>query len=296
MRNIHIIYNPVAGNGLGETVFHTVEAELKRRGIDFTGVRSAYAGHAIELAKHAIEDKRECVVAIGGDGTVREVASALFGSDIPLCIIPSGTGNDMVRPLGIPHEPIAALDVALTAPVRKMDALRVNGELCFNIAGFGFDVDVLDYVEIYKKKMQNGQMAYLRGLFAAISRGKLRRTKFTWSEGEAEMDVLLCAVGNGTHFGGGMFITPKADPFDGLMDVCILHDVNILRLLMLMTNLRNGKHIRSTKHVMYFRTTKLTAECEPASRLDIDGEVLPGTPVTFEMLPASIRMIVPERA
>lgn len=288
---LHIIWNPIAGNGKALKTFAAVEAALQARGIPYSADRSAYSGHAVELARKALADGCSPIVALGGDGTVREVASALFHTETPMGIVPCGTGNDLSRPLRIPHDPEAAIELILSGKARCMDAAMANDELYFNIAGFGFDVDVLDYTEIYKKKTSNGSWAYIRGLLRAITGLKMRKTVVTTPDGTMEKNVLFMVAANGTHFGGGMNVAPKADPCDGLLDVCIIHDVNVLSLLGLMTNLQSGNHLRSKKHVTYFRTTELTASCEPASRLDVDGEVLPGTPVHFRVLPQALRVI-----
>ncbi|MDO4572339.1 MAG: diacylglycerol kinase family lipid kinase [Clostridia bacterium] len=291
MALLHIIWNPVAGNGRAARAFAAVEADLKARGVPYSAARSAYPGHAVELAKKALQDGCAPIVALGGDGTAREVASGLFSSDAPMGIIPCGTGNDLARALRIPDAPAEALELILSGRARPMDAAMANDELYFNIAGFGFDVDVLDYTEIYKKKTQNGSWAYLRALFRALAGLKTRMTRIETPEGTIERDVLLMVAANGTHFGGGMHIAPEADPFDGLLDVCVIHDVNRLSVLGLLTNLKSGNHIKSKKHVSYFRASELRAVCEPSSRLDVDGEVLPGTPVTFRILPKSLNVI-----
>ena len=291
MSRIHIIWNPVAGNGAAAAAFEKVDARLKELKIDYTEARSEYAGHAVLLAKEAVEAGHELIVAMGGDGTVREVATSMLGSDIPLGIIPCGTGNDLSRPLKIPREPLAALDTALNGKQRRMDAARANDEIFFNVAGFGFDVDVLDYVLIYKKKYKNGSIAYLRGLIAAIKGLKARRTVIETPEGTFTTNVMILACGNGTHFGGGMCVTPEADPFDGLLDVCIAHDVKKWMLPYLLPKFIRGKHL-GLKNITYFKTTKLSARCEPISRIEVDGEIMQGTPVTVEVLPASISVMV----
>ncbi len=293
---LHIIWNPVAGNGAAVKVFALVSAALDERGIPFTSAKSAYPGNSAELACIAVADGAQKIVALGGDGTVREVASALKGTDIEMGIIPCGTGNDMVRPLGISKDPMIALDTVLHGVARRMDACMANDELFFNIAGFGFDVDVLDYTEIYKKRYRNGSIAYLRGLLRAVAGLSMRKTVITWPEGRMEKDALIIAAGNGTHFGGGMPVTPLADPFDGLLDVCVMHDVTKFVAIRLLLKFLKGKHLAEKKYVTYFRTTELTATCEPFSRLDIDGEVIPGTPVTFKILPKSLLVLLPDAA
>lgn len=292
MSRIHVIWNPIAGNGEGARTFALLDKRIKQLGISYSQAESMYAGHAVELARQALSDAHELILAVGGDGTVREVAGVLLGSDVPLGIIPSGTGNDLARPLRIPRDPLLALDAALSGVKKRMDAGRANGELFFNVAGFGFDVDVLDYTETYKKKYKNGSVAYLRALLAAIKWLKLRKTHIETDEGAFDKNVLLLAVANGTHFGGGMCVAPTADPFDGALDVCVAHDVNKLMLLRLLPRFMKGNHL-SLPYITYFRTKRLTASCEPVSRVETDGEAVSGTPVTFEVVPAAVSVMVP---
>ena len=292
LSDLHLIGNPVAGNGAAVRAYQLVTDALAERGISFTSEKSAYAGNATELAKQAVENGAKKVVVLGGDGTIREVASALMHTNVPLGIISCGTGNDIIRPLKIPNDPLAALEIALGGEVRQMDAAMANDLLYFNVAGFGFDVDVLRYVEIYKKRTKNGSLAYMRGLLAALLHLNSRKTTITWPGGSMEAQVLIIAAGNGTHFGGGMMVTPKADPFDGLLDICVINNVSKLNAYLILPKFLKGEHL-TTKYVTYFQTTELTAVCEPASLLDVDGDILPGTPVTFKILPKALSVVVP---
>lgn len=291
---LHLIWNPVAGNGAAVSAYELVTDALAERGIPFSAEKTAYAGHATELAKTAVASGIKEIAVLGGDGTIREVASALMNTDAHLGIISCGTGNDIIRPLKIPKDPLAALDIVLGGEARQMDAATANDLLYFNVAGFGFDVDVLRYVEIYKKRMKNGSMAYLRGLLTALLHLYSRKTKISWPGGSMESDVLIIAAGNGTHFGGGMMVTPRADPFDGLLDICVIHNISKLNAYLILPKFLKGEHL-DTKYVTYFTATELTAECEPASLLDVDGDVLPGTPVTFRILPKALWVTVPKQ-
>lgn len=293
MGGLHIIWNPVAGNGAAVKAHASVCTELDRRGILFTEQETAYPGHAVMLAREAA-GKYEKVLVLGGDGTVRDISIGVIGSDTVLGIVPCGTGNDLVRPLGIPRDPVEALNVALGGRVRLMDAAMVNDELFFNISAFGFDVDVLNYVEVYKKKIRNGSLAYKAGLLRALMHLTSRRVTLTWPEGRLETNALIVAAANGTHFGGGMKIAPDADPFDGKLDVCVIHDITYRNALIILPSFLKGKHLKYRDNVEYFRTTELTATAEPASRIDIDGELMPGTPVTFRILPQKLKVVVPE--
>ncbi len=296
MAGIYVVCNPIAGNGAAKRASEQIQAELEKRNIPFTYCTSDYAGHAVELSQQAVKNGADKIIAIGGDGTLREVATALKDTEVTLGIIPCGTGNDLSRALHIPHDTVKALEIALSGERRQMDAAMANDELYFNVAGFGFDVDVLDATLLFKEKYKNGSIAYLRGLLHSMRTMKLRKTTITTPDGVLEKNCLIIAVGNGTHFGGGMMVTPKADPFDGLLDVCIGSDVTKAVLLRVLTKFLKGKHIAYTKYITYFKATEVTAVCEPASRIEVDGDVMPGTPVTFRVLPKALWVQVPARA
>ncbi len=286
MSKLHFIFNPIAGSGASNKAFAQMEQLLRERGVEYSVARSEYAGHAHELTRAALQKGHECIVAVGGDGTVREVAQEMIGSGVPMGVLPCGTGNDMVRALHIPQEPAEALEILLNGSVRPMDAAIANGKLFFNVGGFGFDVDVLINTDRYKKRF-SGMTAYLLGLFRALIGLRLRHVRITTPEGTFEQNALLVAVCNGTHFGGGMHVAPLADPSDGLLDVCVIRDVTRLTVLSVLAKFIKGKHI-GLPIVQYFKTTAVTVLSEPESRLQLDGEVVSGTPVTFSIRPAAL--------
>ena len=287
---LHLIYNPVAGNGVSTQAFEKMRALLDERGIAYTYAVSEYAGHAGELANAAKNGPHDCVVAVGGDGTVREVAMQLFGSDMPFSLLPCGTGNDLARALRIPSEPEAVLDMLINNEPRPMDAGTVNGKPFINIAGFGFDVDVLTYTERYKKRFR-GSAAYLLGLIHAIKDLQLRHVRIETDEGEVfERNALVVAAGNGTHFGGGMNITPRADPHDGLFDVCIMSDVKRRTVFRVLSRFVKGRHL-GIPITTYFTTTGFTAYSDPPSPLNYDGEITGETPAVFKIIPNAVRVI-----
>ena len=290
MESYHIIWNPAAGKSK-DVVYRHVAERLTQAGVPFTAEMTEEPGHATELAKAAVAAGEKNVVVLGGDGSIREVASALVHTDTALGIIPCGSGNDLVRALGIPTDVDKAVDLLLAGTPHAMDAGQANEELFFNIAGFGFDVDVLVAVESYRYKMNNGSLAYLRGLIERLKCLTLYKTKITTPEGVCYKNVLIVAAANGTHFGGGMQISPRSDLFDGKLSICIVHDVKWYHVPLVLPALLVGKHTRFKKLVTCFDTTELTAECETECRIEVDGEVMPGTPVTFRILPKALKVI-----
>lgn len=293
---ILLIVNPVAGNGAAKAAGDVAEAYFTERGVDYTLVHTTGPDHATALAREAAGQGYDRVVAVGGDGTVREAALGLIFSELPLGVIPCGTGNDLARPLGLPIDVQAAAKIALDGEALRIDAAQANEQIFFNVAGFGFDVDVLDYTEIYKKKIKRGSTAYLMGLLRAILGLKSRDTLLESPEQEPlHKNALLVAVGNGTHFGGGMCITPDASLTDGLLEVTILHDVSRAKAPFILPKFLKGT-IFGTKYATQFRVRELTCSCTPVSRIEVDGERMEGTPVHFKILDKALTVIVPRKA
>lgn len=291
---IVFICNPIAGNGASLKALFTVKERMAGSGLPYTIEYTNYPGHATELAKAAAERGVGVVCALGGDGTVREVVLGLIGSRTVLSVLPCGTGNDLVKTLNIPSEPQAALDILLTGKVLEINYAYANSLPYVNVAGFGFDVDVLDKVELYKKTTKNGRIAYLKGLFAAIRHRVVRKMTYSIDDGEpVTVDALIIGASNGQYFGGGIRIAPEADPTDGLLDFTIIHSVHTFKdVISVLPALLNGTIYKKTRYVTHLKGKALHAECEPFSRLQVDGERVPGTPVTFRIAEDTVRVLV----
>lgn len=293
MERYCLISNRVAGSGSAGAYIDRVKALMENRGVDFEIRETQYPGHATELAKAAVDEGFDVIVAVGGDGTLRETALSVVHTDRVLGLLPCGTGNDYARPLGIPTDAEAALDILLNGETRTVDAGMANNQIFFNIAGFGFDVDVLDYTEEFKPKCRNGETAYRLGCLKAVLGLKLRRSMLTFPDGTIERNVLMAAAGVGTHFGGGMNVLPESDMSDGLLDVCIAHDVKRIGVLKLLPKFIKGKHL-GLKCITYRKATEVSVVCDPVSRIEVDGERMDGTPVTFRILPGALKVRAPK--
>lgn len=293
MADICLITNPTAKSGEATNAVKKVCEHLEKRGADFAVWETEYPGHATELAKEAVREGYKLIVSVGGDGTLRETALGVAQTDAVLGVIACGTGNDFVRTMKIPTDLEKAADVLLDGEDRIIDAGMANGEMFFNAAGFGFDVDVLDYTEFYKPKCKNGSTAYLRGLARALLKLQLRKAKITFPDGTIEKNVLLVAAGNGRFYGGGIEVTPDADPSDGYLDICIVHDVNYFKVPKILPRFLKGKHL-GLKEVTYRKEKMVSIECEPESRIQVDGERMPGTPVTFRIVEKALKIRVPK--
>ena len=285
------IVNPVAGSGTVKDKFAAVKAHLENAGVGFGCVFTEREHQSAELAEQAYAEGERLIVAVGGDGTVNEVASALYDKkDAVMGIMPFGTGNDFAKAINMPCEPAAAAETLMAGKTRLIDMGLANGVPFINVGGVGFDVDVVINTEKYKARF-NGMLPYLLGIMKTLFHIKKIPVTVT-ADGKAEsLTMLLCAAANGTHFGGGMNVAPEADPADGKFDVCLVKATNLFRLLAMLPGFTKGKHLKS-KIVKYFRASELTIDCERLP-LQLDGELGQFAPVTFKILPSALRMITP---
>lgn len=293
MERFCLIANPTSKSGNAAAYLEQVKRLLDAQGASYEIRETQHPGHATELAKAAVDEGFDVIVSVGGDGTLRETAMSVAHTDRVLGVLPCGTGNDYARAVGIPTDPETAVDILLHGQNKVVDAGEANGKLFFNVAGYGFDVDVLDYTEYYKPKCKNGDTAYRLGCLKAVLGLKLRKSTLTFPDGTIERNVLMAAAGIGTHFGSGMNVLPESDMSDGLLDVCIAHDVGRLKLLSLLPKFIKGKHV-GLKCITYKKATEVSVVCDPPSRIELDGERMDGTPVTFRVLPGALTIRAPK--
>lgn len=252
-------------------------------------------GHARELAATAARDGFERVVAIGGDGTVCEVANGLAHSDTLLGIVPLGTGNDVAVNLNIPRHPAAAASLAAGGPPRRLDLGQITTDgasMCFvNVAGFGFDAEVATRVNrMPKLPYIAGTLPYVAGVLQTLWQYRAPRMHITLDGQPLERAVFLVAVGNCASYGGGMRIVPDARPDDGAFDVCIVKDLSRLEVLRLLPKLYSGGHVGHPAVELY-RCRSLTADADFRVLCQADGELFGGLPAQFSVLPGALQCV-----
>ena len=287
----YFIINPIAGGGMVNDKFAEARAYMDGRGAEYELVYTEREHQATELAEQAYANGERFIVAVGGDGTVNEVAAALYGkNDATMGIFPFGTGNDLARALRLPGEPEEAAELLLVGSSRLIDIGTANSKPFINVGGLGFDVDVVLNTERFKNRF-HGMMPYMLGIITSLIHMKRVKAVIT-ADGNAEtLDIMLCAVANGTHFGGGMAVAPNADVTDGLFDVCIIKSAGLLRVLTLLPRFIKGRHLNS-KLVKYFRASEVTIDCDPMP-MQLDGELGMYAPVRFKILHEALRVVMP---
>lgn len=288
----YFIVNPVAGGKKAVEAFEAIADYLRSRSIDFGYVFTSHAGQAGELAEAAYLSGERFIVAVGGDGTISETASCLYTkSDVIMGICPFGTGNDFARVLKLPTEPEAVAEMLLGGVPSPVDIGMANDKPFTNVGGIGFDVDVVINTERYKARF-HGMLPYLMGIIRSLVH--LRHVSVTiTADGESfSDDITICAVGNGSHFGGGMAALPEAKADDGLFDVCVVKRVGVFKLLRLLPSFIKGRHINKSC-VRYFRAAEVTVDCE-RTPMQLDGELGQYTPVKFRVLPGALTLMLPK--
>jgi len=282
------IVNPAAGNGYALRTETMLREELARRGIEAAFVQTEKPGHATALAcAAAAEPGCTGVVAVGGDGTAYEVACGLMDTQIPLGIIPAGTGNDFIKTVGIPNKPLQALELILKNEPRPVDVGRMNDQLFLNVSGTGFDVTVLDYT-LAAKKYVRGILPYLIGLIRGIAHYKPVHIRFTVDGVTEERDVLICSIANGRFFGGGIPICPDAAPDDGYFDLVVVENKPRWMIPFYIPGLLFGKVL--TFPFTAHRRCKEVTIVSKGMRLNMDGEVSVMDRAEYRLLGGALKL------
>lgn len=290
-----LIVNPQAKHGDAATLVPVVEKLLQH--VPHVTQVTASIGHAVELAAAASD--YDVVVAVGGDGTVHEILNGLMriptGQRPALAVLPTGSGNDTRRTLGVPTDLAQAALVLSADKRRRFDVGVCNGVYFNNSFATGLDARVTAKAVEYKvTKRRSGLWLYLTALFHVLFHelhGYQVRVAF---DGDAPQDieVLIMAVTNGPTYGGGFFITPESIPDDGLFDVCIIDPLGLPEALVRLPFVIAGKHTRM-KPVHMSRHTSVLIESDDALPAQMDGEVMLDKRYAIQMLRAEIECVVP---
>lgn len=286
-----LILNPEAGCGKALACLGEVETLLQQRGMEYRVDRADEPEAATRFARRAVEEGCDGVIVIGGDGTIFNVVNGMVGSELPLLFVSCGTGNDFVRSLRLPSNPIEALRVQLDAKQRRIDVGRMNSLYFLNVSGTGFDVDVLRHAEEYKRKY-TGLTPYLRGLRDAVREYRPQTALLSFDGGpEERVSFAILSVGNGRFIGGGMRAVPEAQVDDGLFDVVIVKPVRRWMILPLIVFFITGKHV-ALRLARTQRCRRFSVRCEGMT-INLDGELRSADSARYELLPGALTVRLP---
>lgn len=274
------IINPISGKGKKQRLAQRLLAK------GYKVVFTEYAGHAEKIARESTED---VVVAVGGDGTVNEVARGVVGSDKALGIIPCGSGDGLARHLGLSHNIEKALRTIEKGEQKRMDIAEVNGQLFFSVCGVGFDAVVSERFANHGK----------RGLASYIKLGLDTLRSYQPEDYTIEIDgqriatkALLITVGNSDQWGNNAKIAPLADCCDGILDITIADKFGILELPGLAFRLMTGTLHKCRKiHCYKGKEIRITRNSEGPAHADGDWFIAPKE-LNIKIIPSALKVIV----
>ena len=297
-----VIVNPVAGAYSTRRKWSFINKLLKRVGLSFDFQYTEGVGHAIELARVAASDGYRYLVAVGGDGTVNEVANGILYSTSAartvLGVIGTGTGSDFIRSVGISRDYSIAcsaltrfrrlsIDVGVVEYQSKGQTLR---RFFVNAAGVGFDAAVVKETERLPKYF-GGTIPYLAGLVRTLFSYKNKSVILDIEDELERGRILNVVVANGGYVGGGMHIAPQAELNDSLLDVVIVGDVGKFELLKALPMVYKGTHLNHPK-VSLRKATHITIESPEQMLVYADGELLGESPASFWVMPSALSIVV----
>ncbi len=294
-----VLYNSNAGSAAEADI----EALRTLPGVDLVDCQDPQ--DTIAAAADAGHTGESVVVAAGGDGTVHLVANGLMQAGTSadtrpaLGVLPLGTGNDFARTLGLDlaAPPIEALDGLRRGTPRPMDIIRVSHpgledatQYAINVCAGGFS-GAVDEVLTSELKEAWGPLAYLVGAVKALPDLSDYDTRVAWDDGPAEpIQAFNVVVANGRTAGGGKPVAPRANPEDGLLDVVVVRSGTGADVARLVARVLAGDYL-DDDHIVFNRVARLAVESHPGMWFNVDGELRTNDPITFEVVPAALRVI-----
>lgn len=292
---VTVLTNPMSGHGSASHAAERAAARFAKRGVDVVAIVGRDAEHARRLVEGALERDMDALVVVGGDGIISLALQVLAQTDIPLGIIPAGTGNDHAREFGIPRsDPEAAADAVVDGVVNTVDLGRIVGadgttKWFGTVMAAGFDSLVTDRTN--RMTWPHGRMRYNLAIIAELSKLRLLPFRLSFDGREMDTELTLAAFGNTKSYGGGMLICPDADPTDGKLDVTMVASASRTKLIRLFPTVFKGTHVHLDE-VSTARAQTITVD-SPGINAYADGEYMCPLPVEVSAVPAALKILRP---
>lgn len=289
-KKIKIIINPISGVGKYKIVEAALEKKLDKTFFDYDISYTNAPKHATEISKEAVSKQYDLVVAVGGDGSINEVARGLVGSNTALGIIPTGSGNGLARHLNIPFNIEEAISLLNNYKIEKIDTATINDQLFISIAGVGFDALVANKFAKYKRR---GFWSYFKITLREYPKYKPKKYSIMLDGKMMVRRALLISFANSNQFGYNYSIAPGAIINDGFIDVCILKKVPFIKAPYF-AHLLFRSRLDKTKYLEIIKAKEIKINRKRNSKIHIDGDPIKLTQeLIIKIAPLSIQVIVP---
>jgi YegS/Rv2252/BmrU family lipid kinase len=288
-KKIAFIMNPISGTTSKDRIPHLIETTLDQDLYEYNILMTERAGHASELAVSARDEGIDIVVAVGGDGTVNEVARSIVHSDTALGIIPCGSGNGLARHLMLPMNIKKAIQIINRCEIHNLDYGVINGYPFFCTCGMGFDAFVsMKFAEAGKR----GPITYVENVLREGLKYKPETYEIEDENGKMRYKAFLISCANASQYGNNAYIAPQASMSDGLMDVIIMEPFDVLEAPQISIDMFNKTLDKSSK-IKTFKCKKLRIHRKEAGVIHFDGDpVMTDKDIEIELKEKGIRIIV----
>lgn len=288
-KSIVFIVNPISGTSKKTRIVDIIEQRIDRERYEAEIWYTEYAGHASLLAKKAVEAGIDVVVAVGGDGTVNEVASSLVHTRTALAIIPCGSGNGLARHLSLPLSPEKAVDIINRGEIHLLDSGLCDGKPFFCTCGVGFDAFISEQFSMSGKR---GPITYVENILMKGLNYQPETYTIEDEQGTLLGKAFLISCANASQYGNNAFIAPDASMKDGLLDVVVIEPFSKIEAPQIALALFN-KTLPKNSHVKIFRARKIRITRQNEGVMHCDGDPInAGKIIEVEMLQKSLYVVV----
>ena len=288
---VQAIINPISGVGSKRKIPKMIEQLCKEAGYDLNIRFTEYPGHANTVAREAIKEGAKCVIAVGGDGTVNEIARALVHTDAVLGIIPKGSGNGLARELHIPMDVRRAFEVIKRGHELSIDCCRANEHVFFCTCGVGFDAAVS---QKFAGEKRRGSLTYIKNTVEEYLSYQPEVYDLLADGETIQEKAFLVACGNASQYGNNAYIAPHANIQDGKMDITTLSPFLPKDIPQLAIQLFT-KQIDKNSKIKTMKATTLSIIRQKPGWMHLDGEpIMADARIDLAVIPHALRVFTPE--
>lgn len=289
-KKIRFIVNPFSGTSGKNSIPDLLKELLDHSKFEYEVVFTEYAGHAIDLAKKGVESNCDYIAAVGGDGSVNEIAKSLINSHATLIVIPGGSGNGFAMHLGLGRNIRKAIQIINTGQIIKVDTCTANDRFFINVSGIGFDARI---AYITKKNKKRGFLPYFMTSLREARKFKPQKLKIKIDDVSFEGEYAAAVVANASMYGYHFTIAPLASMQDGIMDLMLIKKAPLYKYFFTIFRFLN-RTLHKSKITETLQGNHISITTVEESYLHVDGEGYRSSKeLTFKMFPGSLKVLAP---
>lgn len=286
------ILNPAAAQGKTILYKEKIQSELKKNNIDCHFHISKNTKDIEDTTLRYINSGCKNFISIGGDGTAHYIAKKLAGTDCNLGLIPTGSGNDIIKTFKINQDIQESIRIIKQGKISRIDlGIFNNSEYYIGVAGTGFDSEATRFANETRLPLK-GMARYNFAVYKTLVTYRSKIFKIEYDGTKRNINTMMMVVSNLKYYGGGMKITPDADPYDSKFDVCIISAMPKFTFIKSFPKVYKGDHL-AIPYVETFKTPEISIDCDYKLNVYGDGEYLGKLPAKFKTVPTVLNIFIP---